>query len=93
MPKKKPPKSSFPSPETRGGVGEKCVACNGKGTSSSGSRCLPCSGTGKRKVAPTLPGVEKKKQDLSKCEFCSKPSLYNRKTKKFIGCCKECLPF
>lgn len=94
MPKKKPsPKSSSSSPETRGGAGEKCKACSGKGSSSSGSRCLPCGGTGKRKPAPSFPGEKKEEQDLSKCEYCSKPSLYNRKTKKFVGCCSKCLPF
>ena len=95
MPKKKPsPKSSSSSPEIRGVRGDKCVACSGKGSSSSGSRCLPCGGTGKRKPAPSFPGVEKKeKQDLSKCEYCSKPSLYNRKTKKFVGCCIDCTLF
>lgn len=96
MPKKKTSsKSSSSSPETRGGVGEKCVACNGKGSSSSGSRCLPCSGTGKRKPAPSFPGEKKEERDMSQCWSCTGTSLYNRKTKKFVGYCADCkdLPF
>ena len=100
MPKKatvkKKASSSSSTPETKGGVGEtKCIACSGNGISSRGSKCYPCNGSGKRKVTQSFPGGEKKEvQDLSKCKYCSKGSLYNVRTKKFIGCCSDCwIPF
>lgn len=103
MPKKALPKSSSSPPGTKGGAGGKCIACEGKGISSKGSRCHPCGGTGKKKVGP-LSGVitafskllpVEETGDMSQCWSCNKPSLYNMKAKKFVGYCRKCkdLPF
>lgn len=102
MPKKKPIKKKVSStshtPEKIGGVGgTDCIACSGTGNNSKGSRCLPCNGTGKRNnPLSTFSGGEKKEErDMSQCWSCTGTSLYNRKTKKFVGYCADCkdLPF
>lgn len=96
MPKKKPIKkkasSTSRTPEKPGGVGgTDCIACSGTGNNSRGSRCLPCNGTGKRNnPLSTFSGGEKKEEDLSMCSMCSKGSLYNLRTKRFVGYCAAC---